>query len=184
MHISRLFAGLTAVALLSGCGDGGRPSPAPSTPAGASPKVPVSTVAAVDTAAVFLQVAQCFRAHGHPDFPDPVQGSDGSWGFPVTADRVRVPDECADLVKRSKELSPYALKSPAAADLAQLRAFARCMRDNGIADWPDPNPDGTFTIPGRLSDPAAEHQWKPTATGPCKQFQSEDGPDIVMATPR
>jgi hypothetical protein len=35
------------------------------------------------------------------------------------------------------------------------------MRDNGMADWPDPNPDGTYTIPARLSDPAAETSGSP-----------------------
>jgi hypothetical protein len=182
MRISRLFVGLAAVALLSACGDGGRPSPAPTTPR-ATPKAGASTAVAVDAAAVFLQVSQCFREHGHPDFPDPVQASDGSWGFPVTADRVSVPAECADIVAHSKKLSPAVAKTRPSADLTQGRAFAKCMRDNGIADWPDPNDDGTYTIPSRLSDPGAENQWKPKAAGPCKDILP-DGPDIVPAAPR
>ena len=185
MHISRLFAGLAAVTLLSACGDGGTPSPARTTPTGAPPRTRVTAAAAVDAASLFVQVSQCFRAHGHADFPDPVQAQDGSWGFPVTADRVPVPAECIDLVRRSKEVSPGAPKvSAAAVDPARGRAFAACMRDNGVADWPDPNADGTFTVPARLADPGAEHLWKPAASGPCKQFQPDGGPDIVMAAPR
>jgi len=182
MRFSRLFVGLTAVALLSACGAGGGPSPAPTAPK-SPPRAGASVAVAVDAAAVFLQVAQCFRAHGHPDYPDPVQGSDGSWGFPVTADRISVPDECADILRQSKQMSPGTAKTKPVVDLAQGRAFAKCMRDNGIADWPDPNPDGTYTVPARLSDPGSENQWKPKATGPCKQFLP-DGPDIVLAAPR
>ena len=33
---------------------------------------------------------------------------------------------------------------PTAADVPKLRAFAKCMRDNGQPDWPDPKADGTF----------------------------------------
>jgi hypothetical protein len=182
MRISPLFVGLTAVALLSACDGGSRPSPAPTAPP-ASPKVGVSADVAVDAAAVFLQAAQCFRDHGHPDYPDPVQASDGRWSFPVTADRVRVPDACAEIVSRSKELSPAAPKTRPAADPTREQAFARCMREHGIADWPDPNPDGTYTIPARLSDPGTENHWKPQAAGPCKEFLA-DGPDIVLGAPR
>ncbi len=33
---------------------------------------------------------------------------------------------------------------PTAADVPKLREFAKCMRDNGEPDWPDPRPDGSF----------------------------------------
>jgi hypothetical protein len=186
MRMSPLFAGLAAAALLGGCGDGG-PGPAPGPLTGSPPRPRPSASADlpadVDPASVFVQVSECFRAHGHPDFPDPVQGPDGGWGFPVTAGRVPVPGECADLARRAEELNPGARKS-AAVDLEQRRAFARCMRDNGVADWPDPNADGTFALPPRLADPAAEQQWSPAATGPCRTLQPAGGPDIVLATAR
>ncbi|MFI5916394.1 hypothetical protein [Dactylosporangium sp. NPDC051541] len=182
MRIRTFVAGLGTAVLLSACGDGDRAGPAPTAPKTFAVKSPAA--AGVDSAALFLQVAECFRAHGQPDFPDPVQGADGGWGFPVTAGRMPVPEACQDVVRRVNEVSPYALKSPPAVDLKQARAFTACMRGHGIPDWPDPNPDGTFTIPARLADPSAEQQWKPAATGACKQYQPEDGPEVVLAPPR
>jgi hypothetical protein len=183
MQISRLIVGLTAVALLSACGDSGRIAPQ-ATPLSVSSRE-FAPAEAVDAVSVFVKVALCFRAHEHPEFPDPVQAPDGSWGFPVTADRIRVPEECVDIVRRSKELSGSSPRySSAPADLTEERAFASCMRDTGISDWPDPNPDGTFTIPERLSDPRDESQWKPKVSGRCKQFLPDGEPDIVLTTPR
>jgi hypothetical protein len=38
--------------------------------------------------------------------------------------------------------------APAAADLATMRAFAACMRSNGMSDFPDPDPSGkTVFVP-------------------------------------
>jgi hypothetical protein len=181
MHISRLFVGLCAVALLSAC-DGRSPTPTP-TPFASSgvPRGTRPTAAAVDPAGVFVQVAQCFRAHGHPDFPDPVQRADGAWEFPATAGRVKVPAECADLVLQLKQAAPGSSSAP---DLAGPQAFARCMRANGVPDWPDPGADGTFAVPERLADPRNEGLWKPRADGPCAQYQPKGGPDIVVAAPR
>ncbi|MFC4046588.1 hypothetical protein ACFO1B_49935 [Dactylosporangium siamense] len=179
MRFTSLFAGLCAAALLSGCGGSGTPSSqatATSSGAGAGGAAPPVGVGA-DPAAVFLQVAECFRAHGHPDYPDPVQNSDGSWGFPVTGRGVPVPAECADVVRRSAELSTAGSAGPSPA--ADLSAFARCMRANGVPDWPDPNADGTFTVPDRLADPRDERLWRPAADGACRPLQPAGGPDIV-----
>ncbi|GAA4263741.1 hypothetical protein [Dactylosporangium darangshiense] len=183
MRISRLFAGLSAVALLGACGDAPSPAPAPTASSGAS----ASRRAAagdLDPAGVFMQVAQCFRVHGHPDYPDPVQNADGSWAFPVAAARVPVPAECADVVSRSRRLSPSGTAGAPAADLARERAFAGCMRANGVPDWPDPGPDGTFAVPERLADPRNENLWRAAADGACRQYQPDGGPDIVAKTAR
>jgi hypothetical protein len=138
-----------------------------------------ATAVAAEPAGLYLQLAQCFRAHGHPDFPDPVQNSDGSWGFPATGVRVPPPAECGDLVQQLKQAGP---SGPPAADLETERAFAQCMRANGVPDWPDPSADGTFAVPERLADPRNEGLWKPKADGACKQYQPKGGPDIVAAT--
>ena len=39
--------------------------------------------------------------------------------------------------------------------LAELAAFSQCMRDNGIADFPDPDPNGGLNIAGLPIDPDA-----------------------------
>jgi hypothetical protein len=179
MRFSPLLVGLSVAALLSACSDAS-PSPSPTASSGALPSGRAATIAA-DPAAAFIQVMQCFREHGHPDFPDPVQRSDGSWEFPVTASRVKVPGECADLVRQLKQGAPGSAPTP---DLAQGRAFAQCMRANGVPEWPDPGPDGSYALPERLTDPRNENMWKPKADGPCNQYQPSGGPDIVAATAR
>jgi hypothetical protein len=44
----------------------------------------------------------------------------------------------------------------AAVDQDQARQYSQCMRDNGVPDFPDPDPDG------RLRGPGHEHQDDPT----------------------
>jgi hypothetical protein len=39
---------------------------------------------------------------------------------------------------------------PTQAQLHGLVLFAGCMRDHGLADWPDPNSDGAFPLNARL----------------------------------
>jgi hypothetical protein len=40
-----------------------------------------------------------------------------------------------------------------AVDIAKLRDFAKCMRRQGLSDWPDPTADGLFPLPGRYAPP-------------------------------
>jgi hypothetical protein len=180
MRFCRLFVGLSVVVLLSACTDAPSPSPTSATSSAAIPKGR-ATSATADPAGTFIQVAQCFREHGNPDFPDPVQHSDGTWEFPASAGRAKVPAECADLVRQLKQGAPGSAPAP---DLAGGRAFAQCMRANGVPDWPDPGADGTFALSERLADPRNEGLWKPKADGPCGQYQPKGGPDIVVATAR
>ncbi|WP_433243823.1 hypothetical protein [Actinomadura nitritigenes] len=128
-------AGLALALLLTGCGGHGpqaKPTPRSSAGPGAS----------------LLRLAQCARAHGLPNFPDPVQNPDGTWTFPSTAGGQRLPAACASL----KAQAPHgAQPTPvSSADLAKLRQFAACLRRSGIPDWPDPDTDGSFTLPSRL----------------------------------
>ena len=37
---------------------------------------------------------------------------------------------------------------PGPEDVEALKAFAACIRANGIPEWPDPKPDGTFPLIG------------------------------------
>jgi hypothetical protein len=47
--------------------------------------------------------------------------------------------------------------SASASDLDQGLAFAQCMRDNGVPDFPDPDPDGGFSsAAGKLDEADAQ----------------------------
>lgn len=84
--------------------------------------------------------AQCMREHGvQVDDPDP----NGGGGLNVTAKKADK-GKIQDAMEACRGTAPFMdRKASKPQDLDQLRAFATCMRDNGV-DMPDPNPDGTF----------------------------------------
>ncbi len=106
------------------------------------------TPSAVDDRTALLQLAACFRAHGYPNFPDPVQDKDGQWMFPDSAGNAQA-SACDALVRQTKQRQRQE-RRPSAADMAKLRQVARCMREHGVPDWPDPNEEGIFPLPERL----------------------------------
>ena len=81
-----------------------------------------------------VRFAECIRAHGVSDFPDPDAKNQFEYGVSVTpAVWKRATTACKDLQppgtlssKRTPEEQSGALK------------FAQCMRDNGVKDFPDP----------------------------------------------
>lgn len=114
--------------------------------------VTAASTAAGDQAqalAIGREYAQCARAHGRPDFPDPAI-QDGTLAFPgaTKQDNVAVQDACASILQRLPVSMQHHNPPPSAQDLAKLRQFAQCMRDNGVAQWPDPKSDGTFPLIG------------------------------------
>jgi hypothetical protein len=61
----------------------------------------------------------------------------------------RTRNACQALFDR---LAPAAQDDAATqADIASLLRFSRCMRSHGVADWPDPRPDGTFQPDQRIA---------------------------------
>jgi hypothetical protein len=117
---------------------------------GGSPHIAATPTAAGSTAAAWHRVVLCARAHGMPRLPDPQISAGGRVIFPSS---IEVPEEtrraCQTLYDR---LVPSGQnQTPTHAQLAALLRFARCMRSNGVADWPDPRPDGTFVPDARLA---------------------------------
>jgi hypothetical protein len=103
----------------------------------------------------------CLRQHGYPNAPDPVFDSGGNAGFPTTTNTAdlpgknQIPAACqqaaASLAQRgSGHSGPPAADRPSAADRRLGRQLAQCMRLHGVPDWPDPNPDGSWSLPPRL----------------------------------
>ncbi len=159
-----LAPAVAGVLALGGCGAGGRPA------AGASDSS--------QTGALYRRLAQCFRAHGAPHFPDPVRDpATGRWRppkgtSPPPAAAVRACKPIGDQIARAEWSHP-----PTSADMAALRAFAACMRAQGVRDWPSPGPDGIFTLPprlGRLGDKGLAKQ-----IGACKSHLPPRGFRVV-----
>jgi hypothetical protein len=100
---------------------------------------------------VLRQLSRCIRAHGLPNFPDPVVRSDGVPVEPDSAPRVppSIQAPCRSIAER---IPPdYTTTTPvSSSDFQKLLALARCIRAHGIPDWPDPNALGEFPIDQRI----------------------------------
>jgi hypothetical protein len=91
-----------------------------------------------------LAYAQCMRAHGVPDFPDPnAQGGFAFAGGPKSDLNPNSPafqQANEDCQKFTPSTGPGSGPSPAQIAQAQAQAleFSKCMRSHGVADFPDP----------------------------------------------
>ena len=95
-----------------------------------------------------VSIVRCYRSHGDPGFPDPVYDpGDGRWHFAVS------PDTAPEGTRQAcQHLFPTANASPPAstAQLQALVRLARCLRQQGVPNWPDPQSDGSFALPPAL----------------------------------
>jgi hypothetical protein len=128
----RPLAALALVALIGGAGCGASAS---SDSGGATATVHVQS----------LKFAQCMRDHGVSAFPDP----DGSGGLTIDAvangsslDTNSAPFKQA--ISACKDLEPpgFTGRRRSTGQQQSALAFAQCMRDNGVPDFPDPTSDG------------------------------------------
>jgi len=129
MNKLRPLAALALVALIgAGCG---ADAPTETTGGGAGTAAAGTKPNARDQAVRF---AECIRAHGVRDFPDPNAKNDFEYGVSVSATVwQRATTACKDLqppgtlsAKRTSEQQSASLK------------FAQCIRDHGVKDFPDP----------------------------------------------
>ncbi|WP_445152694.1 hypothetical protein [Baekduia sp. Peel2402] len=120
------LAALALVALIgAGCGSDA-PTETATTTSTASTKL-----TARDKAVKF---AECIRAHGVRDFPDPNAKNDFEYGVSVSATVwQRATTACKDLQPPGTLSSKRSSKQQSAS-----LQFAQCIRDNGVKDFPDP----------------------------------------------
>ena len=117
MPLAPLLAALAVCAtLVAACGSSSKPSSSGSagTPA--------------------LKYADCMRANGTPNFPDP--GSNGALPNPFSPAFRAAERACAKLQPVGMHLGGP--PAPTAAELRAARAFAQCMRAHGLSQFPDP----------------------------------------------
>jgi hypothetical protein len=135
-------AALTGLALLAAGCAGGSPSGA------AVASLPSATSTASQAAAQRgdpVKYSQCMRAHGVPNFPDPganggISISAGKSGLnPGSPQWKAAETACKPLAPQGPPLDPKA----AAAMQQQFLAYSKCMRSNGITNFPDPKFDGS-----------------------------------------
>jgi hypothetical protein len=163
-------ATLVSGVLVAGCGGtsgsptaatvGGASTPASSTASAGPATTAGSSTATGDDAASgassgssagppgALAFAECMRANGVSNFPDPKPGG-GGFDFHASAGIISSPAfkaaqaKCGKLLPSDGPLSPG--PPPSAQTMAQLRNIAVCMRQHGVPQFPDPRtsvPDG------------------------------------------
>jgi hypothetical protein len=93
-----------------------------------------------------LAYSQCMREHGLSDFPDPqpgggiaIQVKPGSDLDPNDPQFKTADDACRSLL-------PAPSKEEQEQEFADLLRFAKCMREHGITDFPDPKPGEGISI--------------------------------------
>lgn len=119
MSALRRSAALAMVALVgAGCGA--------SAPAGGQSRLAARAKA--------VKFAECIRAHGVSDFPDPNAKGEFVYGVSVS------PAVWKQAVDACKGLQPPGSLSAKRSPKQQQESlkFARCMRENGVKDFPDP----------------------------------------------
>jgi hypothetical protein len=131
--------GLGVVLLLAGCSASGGSQAA------------TATTGQQDVVAVWHQLVACARANGMPNLPDPQIDSNGQAHFPSgTPDPPQSARRACQSIYDRLPASARGDTERPPADIQALMRFARCMRQHGIADFPDPKADGTFPLSGTL----------------------------------
>jgi hypothetical protein len=160
------LAAVAMVALISACGS----------------NAPAATGGGGNNVALAVKFAQCMRANGVSQFPDP----DASGA--LTIDGVingssLDPNSAAfqQAISACKNLEPPGFMGPTRSAQQQEAAlkFAQCMRDNGVPDFPDPTADGplidTTRIPSMAGKDARSDPGFNAALQKCRAFASAAG---------
>jgi hypothetical protein len=95
-----------------------------------------------------LAMAECFRSHGVPNFPDPISGSGGE-GFPtsesigsqtITIEGVALSGPAFEAAVKTCKLFGGGSAPPPVSESQKLKLFqfAECMRKHGVPNYPDP----------------------------------------------
>jgi hypothetical protein len=92
-----------------------------------------------------LKFSQCMREQGITWFPDPKPGGGGMQiQVPQGTDKTKMDAAMA----ACKKYMPNGGEPPKpdAATLEQMRQMSKCMRENGVPNFPDPNPNGQMQL--------------------------------------
>lgn len=109
-----------------------------------------------------LAYAQCIRAHGIPDYPDP-----NSQGQFIIQNGASAPPSVSPAVANAaakacqKLLPPSMAQGPPTGSVGsngQALKFSMCMRSHGEPTFPDPAANGSLTIPPGINPQSPQFQ--------------------------
>jgi hypothetical protein len=122
-----------------------------------------------------LKFAQCMRDNGVANFPDP-KSNDGG-GMSIDVPDGTDPKKVDAAMQKCKLYLPNGGEPPKVDPqrAEQNRKFAKCMRDNGVPNFPDPGADGGIQMNGNdpglnMNDPKFQ-----AAQQACAQYQPAGG---------
>ena len=128
-----------------------------------------------DAAALWRELVRCARANGMPNLADPQIDSNGRADSP-TAPRTR-PPACGGPASRSMTGPPPAARDDndrPPADMQALLRYARCMREHGVADFPDPDAEGNFRVLAGSTGPGPKSPSFQRALQACRQLDPHE----------
>jgi hypothetical protein len=139
--MKRIALVLTLMLALAGCG-GGNGGDGVATAGDKAAKASASAGASKDHKEQALRHAQCMRDNGVTDYPDPKFNENGgtSLNLPEGIDPAKL-DRAAQACRQYEPNGGEPQKLDAER-LDQLRAYATCMRENGVENFPDPTDQG------------------------------------------
>ena len=139
------LATLVSGVLMAGCG-GSSPGPSGATADGAITSASSAASSGSTASGAYgsgpLAFAKCMRANGVPSFADPKAGGHGEipvGNNPAAPAFNSAMTKCQKLVPDSgPPARPGSRTHPSAQTLAKLLKIARCMRQHGVPQFPDP----------------------------------------------
>lgn len=109
-----------------------------------------------------LAYAQCIRAHGAPNYPDP--NSQGQFVIPNGSSNSSFVNVSAAAQKACQSLEPPSMAQgppqggQGASTTNKELKFAECMRSHGAPNYPDPAANGSFTLPSGANPESPQWQ--------------------------
>jgi hypothetical protein len=99
-------------------------------------------------------------------------GKDGRGGVLFRAGGKGKPGELEKAIQACRAYAPNGGEPPKldAEQLEQMRKFAKCMRENGVPEFPDPGADGRVKIERKIGEGTDEETFQ-KAHEACRQFQ-------------
>lgn len=147
---------LMLATILTGCGGAGDDGGGVATAGGPAATAATGTSGGGLTAQErALKFSQCMRDHGI-DVPDP--GGDTGEGVTFRFDQNEDPKKVDAAMKACKQYLPDGGEPPKldAGQIEKMRQLSRCMRENGVPDFPDPDENGLIRVePGKGVDPSS-----------------------------